>query len=264
MRELLKKIQVHVPFHQLRNDLLPRVVAEGINPEISFNHRDLELFGSADFTEAACRLAEAGLAVTFHAPFLDLRPGALDPKIREVSLERLRRVFALAPLFKPRSIVCHPSFDERYYVSVEKQWLARSLETWNRLAEELHGTETVIVLENVYEKDPRQIGLLLAGLDPSRVRFCFDTGHANAFGTASYEEWMEGLGGRLGEIHIHDNDGRSDQHLPIGEGNFPFQGFFDLLRRKRLKPILTIESHSDAGLRRMLANIETMKLLEGF
>ena len=127
MREILKKIQVHVPFYRLRNDLLPRIVSEGINPEISFNHRDLELFRAADFAGAADRLAEAGLAVTFHAPFLDLRPGALDPKIREVSLERLRRVFELAPLFRPRSIVCHPSFDERYYVSVEKQWLARSL-----------------------------------------------------------------------------------------------------------------------------------------
>ena len=53
------------------------------------------------------------------------------------------------------------------------------------------------------------------------------------------------LGDRLGEIHIHDNDGTTDQHLPVGEGNFPFRELLALVRRKNLRPILTIESHSD-------------------
>lgn len=264
MREILKKIQVHMPFHRLREDLLPMVIGEGINPEISFNHRDLERYQTVDFKETADRLADAGLSVTFHAPFLDLRPGAIDPKIREVTVDRLRRVFELLPLFQPRSIVCHPSFDERYYVSGERQWLANSLETWNGLIGHVKGTETIIVMENVYERGPRQLRPLLDALDPSRVRFCFDTGHANAFGSVPFGEWLEVLGDRLGEIHIHDNDGTTDQHLPVGEGNFPFREFMALVRRKNLRPILTIESHSDAILRRMLENIRAMKLLDAF
>ena len=44
MREILKKIQVHVPFYRLRENLLPMVIREGIHPEISFNHRDLDRF----------------------------------------------------------------------------------------------------------------------------------------------------------------------------------------------------------------------------
>ena len=264
MREILKKIQVHVPFYRLRENLLPMVIREGINPEISFNHRDLERFQTIDFKETADRLADAGLSVTFHAPFLDLRPGAIDPRIREVTVDRLRRVFELIPLFRPRSIVCHPSFDEKYYVSGEKQWLANSLETWNCLIGYIQGTETIIAMENVYERGPRQLRPLLDALDSSRVRFCFDTGHANAFGSAPYGEWLEMLGDRLGEIHIHDNDGTTDQHLPVGEGNFPFRELLALVQQKNLRPILTIESHSDASLRRMLENIRAMKLLEDF
>ncbi len=264
MREILKKIQVHMPFHRLREDLLPMVIREGINPEISFNHRDLDRYQEIDFKETADRLADAGLSVTFHAPFLDLRPGAIDPRIREVTVDRLRRVFELLPLFRPRSIVCHPSFDEKYYVSGEKQWLANSLETWNCLIEYIKGTETIIAMENVYEQGPRQLRPLLDALDSSRVRFCFDTGHANAFGSAPHGEWLEMLGDRLGEIHIHDNDGTADQHLPVGEGNFPFRELMALVRQKNLKPILTIESHSDTSLRRMLENIRAMKLLEDF
>ena len=264
MREILKKIQVHIPFYRLRENLLPMVIREGINPEVSFNHRDLERYQAIDFKETADRLADAGLSVTFHAPFLDLRPGAIDPKIREVTVDRLRRVFELLPLFQPRSIVCHPSFDEKYYVSGERQWLANSLETWNGLIGYVKGTQTVIAMENVYEQGPQQLRPLLDALDSSRVRFCFDTGHANAFGRAPYGEWLETLGDRLGEIHIHDNDGTADQHLPVGEGNFPFRELMALVRQKNLRPILTIESHSDTSLRRMLENIRAMKLLEDF
>ncbi len=262
MNEILKKIQVHVPFTLLKEKLLPMLIREGINPEIAFNHLDLDRFQQADFRETADRLADTGLSVTFHAPFLDLRPGAIDPEIRRVTLERLRRVFELLPLFRPRSIVCHPSFDEKYYISSEEQWLANSIETWRCLIEYVRGTETIIAMENVYEREPHQLQPLFDALDSPHVRFCFDTGHANTFGSAPYQEWIEVLGNRLGEIHIHDNNGTTDQHLPVGEGNFPFRELLALVRAKKLTPILTVEMHSDKSLRRMLENIRTMKLLE--
>ncbi len=262
MREILKKIQVHVPFHRLRTDLLPMVIREGINPEIGFSHRDLDRFAEADFREIADRLTDAGLTVTFHAPFLDLRPGAIEPKIRQVTVERLRRVFELIPWFLPRSIVCHPSFDEKYYISCEKLWLENSLETWRCLLGYVQGTGTIIAMENVYELGPHQICPLFDALDSPDVRFCFDTGHANAFGSASYQEWLEALGSRLGEIHIHDNNGTTDEHLPVGEGTFPFPEFMEGVRERNLAPILTVESHSEESLIRMVKNIQTMKLLE--
>jgi len=262
MREILKKIQVHVPFYRLRTDLLPMVIREGINPEIAFSHRDLDQFGEADYREMADRLADAGLSVTFHAPFLDLRPGAIEPKMRQVTVERLRRVFELIPWFLPRSIVCHPSFDEKYYISCERLWLEKSLETWQGLLGYVEGTGTIIAMENVYERGPQQIRPLLDALDSPHVRFCFDTGHANAFGSATYNEWLETLGSRLGEIHIHDNNGATDEHLPVGDGNFPFPEFLEGVRERNLDPILTVESHSEESLLRMIENIRAMKLLE--
>ena len=64
--------------------------------------------------ETAKLLADAGLKITFHAPFMDLRPGAMDDKIRRTSIDRIKQVFDLAPYFHPLKIVCHASFDERY------------------------------------------------------------------------------------------------------------------------------------------------------
>ncbi|MBN2438189.1 MAG: sugar phosphate isomerase/epimerase [Deltaproteobacteria bacterium] len=262
MQEILQKIQVHVPYYLLREKMLPRVLREGINPEIGFNHRDLDCFQEADFRETAGRIAGSGLSVTFHAPFMDLRPGALDPRIRQVSLDRLRRVFDLIPWFRPRCVVCHASFDERYYAAAEAQWLENSLGTWRILLDCVRETETIIALENVYERTPEPLKRLLDALASPQVRFCFDAGHANAFGSAPLSLWIETLGDLLGEIHIHDNHGTADEHLPVGEGNFPFRALFAMVRERNLKPILTVESHSEKGLRRMLENLRAMELLK--
>ncbi len=262
MQGILQKIQVHVPFRLLREKLLPWVIRERVNPEIGFSHQDLDRFGPSDFREVAECLAAAGLSVTFHAPFMDLRPGALDPRIRQISLDRLRQVFDLIPWFMPRSVVCHPSFDEKYYISAEARWLENSLSTWRTLLACIRGTETIIVLENVYERDPHSLRSLLEALASPQVRFCFDTGHANAFGGVPPVLWIETLGDFLGEIHIHDNHGTADEHLPVGEGNIPFRELFARVRERKLKPILTVESHSEKGLRRMLENLRVMELPE--
>jgi len=158
------------------------VIREGINPEISFNHRDLDSFSADDFRQTAERLADAGLFDHVSCPLPGFASGAIDPQIRQVTVERLRGVFELATLFRPRSIVCHPSYDAKYYVSGEKLWLENSLETWRSLLAYLEGTETIIAMENVYERGPHQLAPLLDALDSPQVRFCFDTGHANAFG----------------------------------------------------------------------------------
>jgi sugar phosphate isomerase/epimerase len=262
MQEILQKIQVHVPFYLLREKLLPWAIRERINPEIGFNHHDFDRFQEADFRDTAERLADAGLSVTLHAPFMDLRPGALDPRIRQTSLDRLRQAFDLIPWFRPRSVVCHPSFDEKYYISAESRWLENSLATWRTLLGCVRGADTIIALENVYERQPGQLRCLLDALASPQVRFCFDTGHANVFGGAPWGLWIEELGDLLGEIHIHDNHGTADEHLPVGEGNFPFRELFAMVRERNLKPILTVESHSEKGLRRMLENLQAMELPE--
>jgi sugar phosphate isomerase/epimerase len=142
------------------------------------------------------------------------------------------------------------------------QWLENSIATWRQLLAEIQGSDTVIVLENVYERHPEPLRRLLEALDSPQARFCFDTGHANAFGSTPVAGWMEGLGHYLGEVHLHDNHGVTDVHLPVGEGTFPFRELMSLLRERNLSPVLTLESHSEETLQRTLANLQTMRLLE--
>lgn len=264
MQEILKKVQVHMPFHLLKDRYLPLVLREGINPEISFSHDALDRFQRADFREIADALRNAGCSVTIHAPFMDLRPGALDPRVRKVTVERLQQVFDLAPYFHPRSIVCHPSFDERYYVSTEEEWLRNSVDTWKRFLRIAEEMDTLIALENIYETDPQPLQRLITALASPCIRFCFDTGHFNAFARTPLEQWMDRMGPFIGQLHIHDNRGITDEHLPVGEGNFPFPVLMKKILGLERRPIITIESHSEQHLWRTVENIKATGLLAGF
>lgn len=258
--KILKRVQVNMPFHSLYRQYLPMVVEKGINPEICFSHDDIENFMVQDYVRVAEVLIDHGLTVTFHAPFMDLRPGAVDQKIRQASIERLMQVFDIAPFFRPNCIVCHPSFDDRYYVSTEEAWVENSLDTWGKfitLAEEM---DTTIALENVYEKTPHQLCRLFRGLDAANLIFCFDAGHFNAFSNRSFEQWMEELGPFLGQLHLHDNSGVADEHLPVGDGNFPFARLFSTVEEMKVRPIITLEPHTEENFWKTLKNLETIGL----
>lgn len=262
MREILRKVHVNVPYRDLLDKYMGKFLDWGINPEIGFNCFALDgIDGPGDCHEVAEIIRGAGLEVTIHSPFMDLRPGAVDPLIRKVSEDRLRKAAIVAGRFRPVNIVGHPSFDKRYYVSNEDQWLAASVETWGAVLEATEASGAALCLENVYETGPKQIKALLDALDSPRAGFCLDTGHFNVFAEAPLEEWIGELGGYIKELHLHDNFGRTDDHLPVGEGNFPFHHLFTMLKHNK-KPVITLEPHNEIHLWKTLENLKNLRLLE--
>jgi len=259
MQEILKRVHVHLPIDYFSRfqDLVFR---EKLNLEIYFSHLALDNMDYKKCRQTAMLLTDAGIQVTFHAPFMDLRPGALDDKIRRASMERLKQVFELAPYFHPLRIVCHPSFDHRYYVSTDEEWLAKSVLTWLELIGLAREIGTVIALENVYEKEPSILRRLFERLPSDHICFCFDSGHFNVFSRTPLSLWLHELGKYLGEMHLHDNHGRMDEHLPIGNGTFPFAELFSSLRNMNAQPLMTIEAHAQNHLWESLANIKKMGL----
>ncbi|HRT27614.1 MAG TPA: TIM barrel protein, partial [Syntrophales bacterium] len=120
--------------------------------------------------------------------------------------------------------------------------------------------DTTIALENVYEKTPHQLCRLFRGLDAANLIFCFDAGHFNAFSNRSFEQWMEELGPFLGQLHLHDNSGVADEHLPVGDGNFPFARLFSTVEEMKVRPIITLEPHTEENFWKTLKNLETIGL----
>jgi len=255
---LLDRVQVNAPYRQLVEKYLGLFLQYPINPEIGFDASDLEMHSENDMIKMAQLMAEQGRTVTFHGPFMDLAPGGVDECIRKATVTRLERTMELVELFRPKSVVFHAGYDDSRYHAHRDEWLSGSLATWEpitRLAEEMG---VVIHLENVYEHTPEMIVTLLDKISSESLGFCLDMGHMNVFGKVPLSEWLSALAPHLREVHLHDNDGRDDEHATIGSGTAPFEELFGYLRDKEIRPLFTLEPHEEATLWTSLASLEKL------
>lgn len=246
---IIRKIQVCIPFKQLKEKYLPMVLENQINPEIGISGDVIDMYPREAFQTMASLLHQEGLVITLHGPFFDLVPGAMDKKMLQASRDRLREAFDLIPVFEPRSIVCHTGYDRKRYPDAQDGWLETAVETWRPLIDGLEGTQTALMIENVYEKTPRMLLRLLKGLNSEKAGFCFDTGHMNVFSETDMDGWLEAMTPFLKQVHLHDNDGLRDDHLAIGAGKIDFDRLFAHIEKNRLRPIFTLEAHEEEAIR---------------
>ena len=246
---LLEHVRVNAPARMLNEGLLEKIIHWGVNPEVGIDYITLEEIPGERLAEMAGRIKEAGLRPTVHGPFMDLTPGAFDPAILKATRERLRQGLEAAALFEPVQMVFHANYDAYRYGDDPKRWLETSVDTWTPLARRARELGFYLVLENVYERDPDELAPLLKALAGEEVGFCLDPGHANTFGQAPLVRWLEVLHEHLAEMHLHDNHGRGDEHLPIGHGDIDFAGAFSWLRDHKVRPrIVTLEPHQEEAL----------------
>jgi sugar phosphate isomerase/epimerase len=247
-------VHINVPYPMLlkRFDF---AIQNRIHPEIYFSGEDLDSFDEKDVRRLAETLHDNNLEITFHSPFMDLSPGGVDRKIKEVTLDRFGKVIELAEVFEPKNIVFHPGYEKWKFNGDVKLWLESSIQTWKPLVRKAESQKLILSIENVFEESPDSLLMLLEEMDSPHFRFCFDTGHHNVFSKVSLRNWIETLGGHLNEVHLHDNHHETDEHLPMGEGEFDFDALFTLLSQRGLQPILTIEPHEEEHLWRGLKAI---------
>lgn len=252
------RVQVNIPFTWLMEGYLELFVKEGLHPEIGIDAQALDRYDDGDFQRVARIFLNRGRSVTLHAPFLDLAPGSPDPLVLSLTRKRLEQAVRLIPFFRPRTLVCHAGYDGRRYGGELRQvWLNNSLETWRRVADRIRGHGAMLVLENVYERGPEEMIDLFDALEGTGTRFCLDTGHLSAFGEAPADRWIEALGSRIGQLHLHDNGGEEDEHLALGDGVLDFPSILgQLARQLPSPPVVTLEPHREADLEPCLRLLE--------
>jgi sugar phosphate isomerase/epimerase len=248
-----RRIHAHIPLPYLRKKL-GLFLERALDPEIYLNCRSLEKMPESEYVSLASLLEESGRKTTIHGPFFDLSPGAVDPGFRALTLERMRVALERARLFRPDCVVFHPGYDPVRFGGHSHIWLKNSIATWKQLlplAERM--PSTWLLLENIFERNPSTLAELLAKLPSPPFGFCLDTGHFQVFSELPLSEWFEALGPYLREVHLHDNSGRGDDHLPPGRGTIDFDDLFHRLSLLPDRPIGTVESHSEADLLESLA-----------
>ncbi len=231
---------VHVPYNRVV-DYLDFIKKNQINLEIYFSSHSLDTLNDSDIVALKEKL-DYNPSLSIHAPFMDLSPGAVDERVRVVTVERFLHVFEIAEILKPKVIVFHSGYEKWKYALRVDIWLEGSLKTWKPLINRAVGMGLRIAIENIFEDDPTNLRLLMEEMGSENFGICFDTGHFNLFSKIPLEEWLRQLKPYIIELHLHDNDKTFDDHLAIGEGTFDFDTLFSTLKDSNL--IYTIEAHT--------------------
>ncbi len=219
------------------------IIEKGINPEIYFNGEALDTYKEDDLIKINSILRQNELSITIHAPFMDLTPGGVDAKFKKATIERLEQTLEVAAIVRPLMIIVHPGYNKWFYDGDVKLWLENSLTTWKPIVAKAEKIRSTIAIENIFEEEPSSLKQLLSAIESPYFNFCFDTGHFHLFSKVSMKDWFEVLSNNIKAVHLHDNFKKSDDHLPIGDGEIDFDLFFQLIKHYGVDSLFTIEPH---------------------
>lgn len=204
---------------------------------------------NTDWRAVAQAIADSGLGVICHtAPYLPIDNPS--PLVRQAALDELRRSIDAARIVGAPLCTMHFMGWPAYLSD------AQGYEFYRQMLEILvaHGKEqgVAVAMENSPEnrhqhKYFREIFQRVPGL-----KLLFDIGHGHlATAKSMTREYLFSLNERLAHIHISDNNGLEDQHLPFGA---PIRGGLDLaanlrvLRSFRYDGTITVEVFGDRRL----------------
>jgi len=185
------------------------------------------LYPDEEVTQIKALLRELGLEL------LDLHGsngvgrswGSLLEEERAAGVELIRNRIDMTGRLSGRALVLHlpprphdPEESDRFWASV-----CRSLDELEPVAVR---ASVRIALENMEDDGFECIERLFSRYDREFLGLCYDSGHGNVGGRGL--DNLERFRDRLVSIHLHDNDGREDQH------GLPFTGTVDWGRLARL------------------------------
>jgi len=254
---ILPRLGAHIPWAQI-DTYLDLVLELELAPEIAIKGPEFDTLNEDLLDQASQKLAAAETRPTLHAPFVDLNPGALDPLIRQATMQRLTQALTAAGRLNAHLMVIHPGVDKWRYPNLEQVWLAQAKEFLLPLVDQASALGCHIAIENIYEETPEVLVQLVDEIDSEWFGHCFDAGHWHLFGKANMTDWLDAIGPRLLHLHLHDNHGVTDEHLPVGEGTIDFSPLQNKLRNKSTLPSMTLEAHSAEHLKRSLLQVNKL------
>jgi sugar phosphate isomerase/epimerase len=199
----------------------------GLNLEIQ-HFVSAECFGD-DFGERIRRIEELskidGLRFGFHAPFRQVNYLSRNEARRRHSREILWRALDVAARFEAEFVVLHSLFHPgRRNENYNTRWREVALPFLAEAAREAAARGLRIAVENMLETSPGALLDLVKETAVPETCVCFDVAHAAIAGGATAAEWVEGLGSTLAHMHLSDNHGVHDDHLPFGRGTVDLAG----------------------------------------
>jgi len=176
--------------------------------------------------ELLTALQNSQMLVICHLPtFVSIAD--LTESIRLASLREVLESLDVASEFSPLKVVLHPPYVTGLGMFVYEQAKEYGLDSLSAIVEKANHLGLMLCMENMFAKNH----LLVAPDDFEEIfklfpslKFTLDTGHANirSNGGKRLFELITRFKDRLAHVHVSDNFGKEDNHLPIGTGTVDF------------------------------------------
>lgn len=177
---------------------------------------------------------------TMHGAFLDVTVHSTDRRIKEVSELRVRQSLDIAKEMGLRGAVFHTNrifgFREANYL---KNWEEANYRFFATVCEEYPNQQ--IFMENMFDEAPDVlIGLAERMREYENFGVCLDYGHG-AISEIAESGWMKLMAPYVKHMHINDNDGSNDLHLPIGDGRLKWKRFTKEIEEYQMDTTVLVE-----------------------
>ena len=237
-------------------DCLETIRASGFSMiEVVFSPEHLDYKSPSAVRLAAEKINQLGMeAYSFHAPFApEIDISSPDEVRRANAMQEILVAVEAAAILGVHYFVIHPGPENADIPSREERLIRieNVVSVLNQVTTRCGELGIRCVLENKLPHllfgNSNDIVWILSALETTQVGACMDTGHA--FLAGDLNNLVYKLGPYLRMLHVHDNSGHSDEHLPPGQGAINWQAFLlDLVQIDfRGAMILEIAGGDDAG-----------------
>ncbi len=188
---------------------------------------------------------ENGLDVSVHALFSDLNPASINMPIWEETVRQFTVCIEQAALLTD-TVVIHPG-----YLSPVSRFDGSS--AWNnhkqaciRLGETAQQVGVTACLENMpnlddfFCRDPYEQDGFVDGVPG--MGLVLDIGHAHT--TGNLDEFCKIILPKAHHLHIHDNHGKNDEHLPLGSGTINWDKIMPKIVKDYKGKIIVVEGRN--------------------
>ncbi len=185
------------------------------------------------------------------------------PRVREASEEHLLEYIRLTKEIGAEYCVIHCGYHFSQYMDTVWESLFKTLRAAVGLAEEL---DMLLVIENMNAVHPdseivylgvtiEELEKVFKAVQSPYLGLALDLAHANLL-PGRIDPWIEAFPEKIFHLHISDNDGVLDRHLPVGDGIINFRDVFQKLDGIGFKGTGTLEVSSNENRVKSLRRLE--------
>lgn len=184
--------------------------------------------------------------------------------IREASITEVESALAICSELGIKKAVLHPGYLTGLLAFIPGAGPKLSNQSLERILEAAGNRNIVICLENMFPRaghmyKPDEFVKVME-LYPE-LMMTFDIGHANIqVPRETGLEFVDKAGPRIKHVHVSDNTGKEDEHLPLGAGRVDIAGGLAALKEAGYDDTLTLEvfSQDRSYLSMSLSKVRTM------